>query len=513
MAMGTLTSACNTNISRTLSYEDKHNDPRNVSFSSYLNGAEESFVLKLAESSENPSPFNTAQQEHLYMGRKKVEDGEIDVFGAERYFNGRMEKETPRVANKCVRKYQSKEDEPADLDPMKPKTQPGTPSVRSESSWNSQSVLLQSGLRNPTRHRTNKVHGKRFLSSLSCKCACSDKDSVDIDENAGENNFNRSASCGVVHGKAITNEPIETGPNPVGVAQIIRPRSKSWVKEDMRCQKFDKLGVGLNRENCYTSPTINSGVGNFPVKMHFQEEKDESPRKSLPVFGSPVLEKRNKPSLSLEKKLTMLSWDATTGDKEIEIPPASNGMIYNDSESDASSDLFEIESLTGKANPFFARQASDGTSPTTCYAPSEASIEWSVITASAAEFSVMSDYEEQRRPPATIVTSPSKKVATTTIAKATTTNKETPRRRPGILLGCKSHKAVRVAGEAYRTNDKAIFDPQGLHRPDSFMPVTRFQAEAKLIGFDSRHGQHAFATRLIPRSEAALASSHLLYIQ
>ncbi|CAB4264614.1 unnamed protein product [Prunus armeniaca] len=75
----------------------------------------------------------------------------------------------------------------------------------------------------------------------------------------------------------------------------------------------------------------------------------------------------------------MLPWD--------EFPANSGGVIYhNESDSDASSDLFEIESLTGKANPFLARQASDAATsgcmtPTTCYAPSEASIEWSVVTA------------------------------------------------------------------------------------------------------------------------------------
>ena len=110
----------------------------------------------------------------------------------------------------------------------------------------------------------------------------------------------------------------------------------------------------------------------------------------------------------------MLSWDATPK-VETENSKGNN----NDTESDASSDLFEIESLTGKANPFLARHASDAASgcvtPTTCYAPSEASVEWSVVTASAADFSVMSDYEELR--PSITLQSPIKTFSATTNAK------------------------------------------------------------------------------------------------
>ncbi|MCI01260.1 protein PHYTOCHROME KINASE SUBSTRATE 1, partial [Trifolium medium] len=68
----------------------------------------------------------------------------------------------------------------------------------------------------------------------------------------------------------------------------------------------------------------------------------------------------------------------------------------DDAASDASSDLFEIESLKGKSsNNFLTRQTSDAASSCVSpnnYAPSEASIEWSVVTASAA---VMSDCEDQ----------------------------------------------------------------------------------------------------------------------
>uniref|UniRef100_A0A5B6YJU2 Phytochrome kinase substrate 1 n=1 Tax=Davidia involucrata TaxID=16924 RepID=A0A5B6YJU2_DAVIN len=466
MAMVTLTSPCNTNLSQTSSFENNNHHLRDASFSSYLKNAEETFVLKLAES----SPAH-------YLGKKKFEDGEIGVFGAEKYFNGGTDEESPRIANKGAIRHQYEEDD----HPVKPKIQPGTPSVYSESSWNSQNALLHGVQRNPPcRKTTNKAHGKSFLASLGYNCPCGDKNSVDVDDN----NSNKSVSFRVIQGKtSTTKEPIKTG-----LGSWLNP----WIKEEMPGKNFDELGLGLNREERFSFPVLNSKAGNLAVKTRFQEE-------GLEVFGSPILEKGKK-TLSLERRLTMLTWDAAANPRveETEIPANSDG-IFNDTGSDASSDLFEIESFTNNVNvnSFLTRQASDGMSNNN-YAPSEASIEWSVVTASAADFSAMSDSEELRT-----AATPNKMVPT---AK-TTLNKERENWRPS-LLGCKSQKAVRVAGDAYITREKAIPDPRRRHRPDSFAPVTRFRAETKLAGFDSRNGQQVFDAESV-----SARSSHLLYIQ
>lgn len=522
MAMVTLTSGCN-----NFSHSDNH--LRDVSFSSYVNGTDEPFVLKLAESNGSLSTITTSPQERLYLGRKKAEDGEIGVFGAEKYFNGGMDEgkpsiankirgmnETPRLANKnggtneeksltaskSARRCQHQNEEGVGFEAIKPKIQPGTPSMisessfmRSESSWDSQSALLTSVLRNPPRNKTKMTPGKSLLASLCCKCSCSDKNSVETDEYVGENRSNKGASCGGVDGEAITKEPIKTGREPIDLVQINKQRSESWGKEAMHHKKFNELGIGLHRENCFTLPVAKSGAGNLAVKLQLGEGEGRKPRKSLEIFGSPILQKGHK-SLSLERRLTMLSWEAT--------PRVEEPGINNDTESDASSDLFEIESLSSRVAPFLARQESDGMSgcitPTTCYAPSEASIEWSVVTASVADYSVMSDSDEQRPPSIT-----SSKPAFTSITPTKTASKEVKRRPPSILSGCKNDKAVRVAGDAYMTNDKAISDPRGRPRSSAFvpMPTTRFEAETTLTGFGSgssfsrSHSQHA---------------SHLLYI-
>ncbi|XVF03347.1 hypothetical protein REPUB_Repub04eG0253100 [Reevesia pubescens] len=450
MAMVTFTSSYNTNPSQTLAFEKTNSSPRDSSFSTFLGSAEENYVKKLSGSSREISSKITNQDEHHYSGRRKKEDGEIGVFGAEKYFNGGIDHvESPRITTTDAKKLEYVKDGRVNLEPIKPAIiHQGTPSVRSESSWNSQSALLQSVMRNPPRPKTNKMNGKSFLSGLACcKCYCSDRNSVDIEEvQVGEISFKRPANGEVVRGKQN-----KTAASKASLDQVNKPSAEPWIKEDL-----------------FTFPTMNSTVGIRPVKVPLQGDVDEIGRKSLEVFGSPVIGRRNK-SLNLDRRLKMLSWDATPKVEETYQNPKGN---YNDTESDASSDLFEIESLTGKANPFLARQASDAASgcvtPTTCYAPSEASIEWSVVTASAADFSVMSDYEELRS--SITLPSPIKTFLTTSNAK-TKHNKEFQRRRSSGLLGCNSQKAVKVAGDAHKTNEKAGFDPRMRRMSDAVQVV------------------------------------------
>ncbi|KAI4381352.1 hypothetical protein MLD38_007431 [Melastoma candidum] len=84
------------------------------------------------------------------------------------------------------------------------------------------------------------------------------------------------------------------------------------------------------------------------------------------------------PDFVLEKKLTMLPWSDVVPRKEDQNAP--------DSCSDATSDLFEIESLTGKGSRLLTWHDAASVGD---HAPSEASVEWSVVTESAAatEFS------------------------------------------------------------------------------------------------------------------------------
>ncbi|KAG8663195.1 protein PHYTOCHROME KINASE SUBSTRATE 1 isoform X2 [Manihot esculenta] len=490
MVMATLTSVASLTNSR--------GNLHDVSFPSFLSNSDDTFVRKLAESNRNISAQDV--EEHHYLGNKK-EDGEIGIFGAEKYFNGCMDEDSPRLTSIIPKHLQPKKDEQLNdhTVPMKPNIHPETPSINSESTWNSQSALLQSVQRKNSEAKTNKAHGKigkNFLAVLGCKCSCSDKDFIDVDdddEHIGEISFKRSSNAPMLQGKAISEEFTK------GSLDLDdKLRSGSPVEEeDINCQNLEKLGIGMKKETCFSFPTSNSEAGNLSNKFIFRQEEVKQ-RKSLEVFGSPVHDKRSK-SFRIGRKLSMFSWEEAPRMEEIDYS-ATSGGVYNDNESDASSDLFEIESHTGKFTQLLARQGSNATSdcpsPTTGYAPSEASIEWSVVTASAADFSVISDYEELRPP--TTLPSPIKTFLTTVNAKPET-SKETPRRRSSISFGCNSHKAVRVAGDAYKTNDK-VFDPLVRRLSDSYMPLTRLHSESKLMDSDPRQRKHALSSHLLPGS-------------
>ncbi|KAF5741596.1 hypothetical protein HS088_TW10G00599 [Tripterygium wilfordii] len=382
------------------------NNLGDVSFSWFLNRTDEAFVRNVVTESSRITKSNNE------------EDGEIGVFSADKYFNGVSgNEESTNNASKYKKEQQVVLTKPKLFTP---------PSVASESSssWHSQTALLPLSsttvVKNLPRRKPNKDQqgnkgGGGFLASLGCKCYCSDKTSVDVVEDEDDN-----------------------------ITEV-------------------SLNKGLNNHVEFSKSRFDQVAG----------KEEVLPRQSLEVFGSPVMDKRGR-SLSLERRLTMLSSSASSCTPRIETIideyDKNNNDDGGDNYSDASSDLFEIESLTGKVKPIFlTRQLSSAESitsgcgtPTTCYAPSEASVEWSVVTASAADFSsAASDYEDLKAP------------TTKTNIKPISPIKG--RRSGNILLGCKNQKAVQVAEDAYmmRTYHHNNVEPR---------MMTRFQAETKLTG-------------------------------
>ncbi|CAH8355296.1 unnamed protein product [Eruca vesicaria subsp. sativa] len=351
----------------------KNNVP--VSSPSYLISKEDAVVTtkKLMEPSKtltmntNPKDDQEIGDEKKMVKKKATEDPEIGVFGAEKYFSGDMDSDqsssvlsltNPEVERFVVELKQTE------------KKSTGTPSVCTESSWNSQSMLLKNKLVNSCNGsvqekkansgQTQNNNKKTFLSNLRCKC-CSDVNSVDV--------YDKTSS--VSTGNKIENQMSSS--------------------------------MNLNKEL---------------IKIQKQEELVH--RKSPEVFGSPV---------NIEKKLTLPPWESRRKEEDTK----SEG-------SDSSSDLFEIDNLTGKPKSFLTRQVSD-------YAPSEVSIEWSVVTESAAGFSVMSE----------CATSPVRRNRSSLIPKVTTnTNtakKPNTSRNGGFLLSCKSYKSVMVSNGSDRRSN------------------------------------------------------------
>ncbi|KAF3497685.1 hypothetical protein DY000_02054902 [Brassica cretica] len=345
----------------------------------------------------------------------------ISVFGAEKYFNGDMDSDhSPRLM--CPLPNQEASIDRIFVGQKKnSKNSSETPSLRSESSWNSQSLLLQNKSENKKNHlqsqeknisSNHKSNNKKsFLANLGCRCVCSNWNSVDV-----------------VEEKTITS----------GLKKV-------------------KTHLSLSSE----------------MKLHQQQQEAIiEQRKSLEIFRSPLVEKR-----IISKHLT---WDHSISAKTEE----------DGSASDLSSDLFEIESLTGNAKPFPARQESSEPESPDCYAPSEVSIAWSVVTESVADYSVVSE----------CATSPvdNQSFQATRIPKIAKSNRETgsQRRKPssgGLLLGCKSHKSVRVSGDSYTS----------VNRTPSYVP--RFPLEANPSSIETR--------RKVSSSSVSRTQPPFMYIQ
>ncbi|RDX75361.1 Protein PHYTOCHROME KINASE SUBSTRATE 1, partial [Mucuna pruriens] len=466
--MVTISSTTNSSFHEmhTFNSENNNNHLYDAIFSPYLN--EGTIVGKLGEPNQKFNPFISNRKSPLQKLEKKEENGEIGVFGAEKYFN--VEVETPRSASIGTPKYLHQRDEQMAVATRKHTLQYGTPSIRSESTSNSQSALLQSVMRNSSRSRKDKRQAKSVLAGLGFKCSCSDKDSVD----AGEISFSKTATYGAVHGKTRPKKLVDIAALDASHSiKISKPNAELLKINNVYFQKQESFGVGLNSQKsslAFSPLSPASENQNHLVKMKIQQEEEKiKPRKSLEVFGFPILSNKIK-SLSFDRKLAMPSRDGVPRMEEID------SNYNNDAGSDASSDLFEIESIKSKTNPFLARQTSDAASgcvsPTNGYAPSEASIEWSVATASAA---VMSDCEEQMSE--VTIRSP---IRAPFNGKPKATTKEAHRiKRPSMFLGCKSQKAVRVAGDAFITYENPISTPKVRSRTNSSQ-MARFPSETKL---------------------------------
>ncbi|XP_073057622.1 protein PHYTOCHROME KINASE SUBSTRATE 2-like [Primulina eburnea] len=440
----------------TLTPSNGSNSRRGASFSSYLNENEENFVLTLS-------------------GRKKAEDKEIDVFDAHKYFNEGTNQTCKTVKKELPYVNPGKKDDPFEFLPVKTRRWTSFPSTRSESSCksscNSRSRLMHCVSRNQQPGKMNKRI--TFLDIISCSCIS--KDSNDIRDCVVEKWNSRPEEK--IRDQGVKNS--ESGRNFV---------------------KSDEPGFRLNSDCPFSFPVFNPNPGNH-------DEEGNNKRKSLEVFGSPELDDRIY-SRGLEKKFNMFAWNATSPgrvENQIKIPPISGAIDFEETlpesdHRDASSETFEIESMPKSNGLILSRQGSDSPSGQNDYAPSEASVEWSVITTSAADFSALSDSDDGK---STISTTHkiSKKV------KNSSSNVVMPKVGSSFLSGCKNQKAVRVAGNVHKPNTKAYSNPRSSQKS----PVSRFNGEKKEVGFSAKIRQPSFDGQKLCRSQSGDAKN-LLYI-
>ncbi|CAH9131631.1 unnamed protein product [Cuscuta epithymum] len=362
---------------------------------------------------------------------KAAEDGEIDVFSADKYFNEAFDQveHHPMISRKGATPQSSHHHHHHTLmDPSK--SQPRTSSVRSEpswKSWNSRSHLLVQ--KTP---RTNHLHhhqppansmkqrGKSFLAAIGRNyCSCNGKNSTQNDDISS--NSRTSAE----------NPPL---------------RSRRSCKGD-----------NLNHIQIKNSPVLN----NPEQKNQLQDWK------CLNVLDGRMVS----------------SWEVIDDH-------------YDDTGSESSSDLFEIESfLGGNSNLFLPIDISTRTS---LYAPSEASIEWSVVTASAVDFSVASDSEEPKTARSSDSNGSICCYGNVVSGEKMKKKKKRTKRLSSILMGCRNEKAVGVAGDEYRSTTKTVTPGRGreYHGPTAaILPLS-----GEVAGFSAR----TFSTSILNRQPQLL---------
>ncbi|XP_073022721.1 protein PHYTOCHROME KINASE SUBSTRATE 3-like [Primulina eburnea] len=389
------------NISHSKDTQVSLKSARTDSFS-YLNTSGENFVFKVPGPIQDPTSAFTFSQDH------NSKEGEISVFGADRYFNMKLEYTSglkrefnkngsvnrPRLSSNAAQETRSQ--------------------LGSEtSSWASQTTMLRNLPRNDSLTKQKKSTSWRIFPGFGCQVPCFDKKNVKIND------------------------------------QIIPP--------DITYKNSKGSRTGSDRifGHITTIPDKKSQKNFIVDKIKLEEEKLEEARNSIEVFGSSISSKGDI-AMNLERKLSMLTWDAIPEGKSHQnnIPAASTigtSTICDDMASDASSDLFEIENISGCINQILASKTDQDDavsccmSPTSHYAPSEASIQWSVITASAADYlSILSDTEER------CVSISGGIVSRNNNMNPRNTNggsKEAQKIRPSGLLGCKNQKSVDVADE------------------------------------------------------------------
>ncbi|KAI3730774.1 hypothetical protein L1987_61951 [Smallanthus sonchifolius] len=371
--------------------------------------------------------------------KKIVDVDELGVFGAEKYFKGVIDEEVLRTSNNGVCYHPNRlqeEHKGVSCRLAKSKT---VSSVRSDSSWNSRRGLLVSNGNN----QSNKTSFKSWLASLACNCNDIVKQPVkggDLGQKASFRSLLANLGCNCSHKDSVKITEVKQPVKGSNSGQKIRSSSSRWADKD----------VNIRREDCFMFPVLNPSTVDTKHAKPTEVEQEH--------------EHEGKKSFSLERKLTMLNLNTATTPK-LEVLESSRNAGQNDTGSDASSDLFELESFTtNENNSFLARQATENNG----YAPSEASVDWSVVTDRTSDLSAPRD------------------VTASTKQRAFSDGRVSS----GILSRCTSLKAVRVSGDeegVISGGDKAavVVSPtrrEWCHRLDSATPIAKIQADNRLIG-------------------------------
>lgn len=392
---------------------------RNGSLSSYLD---------MGRAAPRPLPaIGTGSRRHTYA------DGELDVFSAERYFRGAMDgggdrKEgasvgviTPAVAVQVEPLVETAAGRPPPATEAVVMAKPSSTSTvsftaSSAFSANSQTALF--GFGGGLRPRRSSRDSKCCVQVGVLMRTCSGKRSVRVD------------GCAA---KEAPNAAAEPAAPATGI---------DWYKE----LRMRKAALGLsgaaNRHGLVAAglpPSLN--LGTAKVAAIGREVTGEEEAAELTFPGSMKRRIRSNFTLLAPVRANVQASGEPGGAGKG--GRGGGGAVHHlhddddddDAGSESSSDLFEIKSLAIGDCP---------------YEPSEASIQWSVVTASAADASERGD-----RVPARWVSGGG-------------TRQLRGHRPPGLLAGCASHRAVDVSAAAIKAVPNAVAAVQQRRSSEGF---------------------------------------------
>ncbi|KAF5750349.1 hypothetical protein HS088_TW03G00685 [Tripterygium wilfordii] len=374
-----------------------------------------------------------------------VDDSEISIFDAQEYFNENNVND-PKPTKKVspingVNLKRSPEvprlsSAPSSVDGYRNyrvRSFNATPTASSEASWNSQTGLLSNppgaiavSIRNPPS--TDKKTGSSAKWIFRRKCPCSGKKSVQVEEhiNPSEPKITIPRLKETCTSKPRTDSPIENS-----ALRILGAPRREDIPSVRRISAENHFASNLTKHERIlpSGRAFNDGGSGFtfPILSHQKLVLNGSdtppldqdpPRESLEVFRP----KDELVSTTVSGIITRRSFTFPTSPKSRMVP------TDDDMASDASSDLFEIESFSTQTTsyPTCTRRDSledastfnlrsrflqlhrsldepmtPSLAPTECYEPSEVSIDWSVTTAegfdkaSVTNFSVTASEAEE----------------------------------------------------------------------------------------------------------------------
>ncbi|WOL04585.1 protein PHYTOCHROME KINASE SUBSTRATE 4-like [Canna indica] len=455
---------------------------------------------------------------------RRAADTELNIFEAERYFSEENDAVKSGVDDK--RSDLSSDPRASSVSSVdgfgrKSGSLQATPTASSEASWNSKYGLLSNPPRSaavslrafPPRDTRKPLPSaaRRFFSR---SCPCTGKKSVDVEERHSEPkspirslresksplNAKRQSlrAAEVVLSSIPERAAAEDFKNEFNVEELTKVKITpgSWGKDGI----FFNVATRFSPEKSFPAEfghrIVNSGRSfsdttgfSFPILSSSSSNlTEEPPRESLEVFR-PTEEstKIMRKSSDFQRRSTVLPHPGEGEQPTFCYPASPKPRLDEDAASDASSDLFEIESLStlmtyrrrdsldelegrrfvgsGAASDILQlrrsleEKAPPSIAPSECYPPSEVSIAWSVTTAegfaNAANFSsAASNYdefrfvEEEHEPLEAAMDSASGGV----------------RRKANGILSCRCEKAVSVAPNPVRIGHHAVVGEDGQSR-------------------------------------------------